>query len=160
MENSVQYRIGRLCSGLLWTDRACGPEVAAGVGSLLVWGGAPVQVTVGPAVWGVRLGQCSSCVSSLGRGQDETKELLTGLDGVASPKQALGRTPCFTCSHWLNLPLPARSADTCRLMIGPPQGEKPEGTRSYAVCVSEGQVGGEDRIDHRGVLVWRSATMT
>jgi hypothetical protein len=27
-----------------------------------------------------------------------------------------------------------------RLMIVPPQGEKPEGTRSYAVCVSEGHV--------------------
>jgi hypothetical protein len=49
--------------------------------------------------------------------------------------------------------------DICRLMIGPPQGEK-EGTRSYAVCVSERQVGGEDRIDHRGVLVWRRVTMT
>jgi len=49
--------------------------------------------------------------------------------------------------------------DICRLMIGPPQGEK-EGTRSYAVCVSERQVGGEDRIDHRGVLVGRRVTMT
>ena len=48
----------------------------------------------------------------------------------------------------------------CRLMIGPPQGEKPEGTRSYAVCVSEGQVGGEDRIDHGGVLVSRRVMMT
>jgi hypothetical protein len=40
-------------------------------------------------------------------------------------------------------------------MIVPPQGEKPEGTRSYAVCVSEGQVGGEDRIDQGGVLLSR-----